>query len=44
MTSKEFPAIPDMQLNMVDVRDVAYAHVKALTTDKPNERYILLER
>jgi nucleoside-diphosphate-sugar epimerase len=34
--------IPDMQMSLVDVRDVADAHVKALTTEHFNERYILV--
>lgn len=38
---RKFPAYVDTGLNLVDVRAVARAHVKALSTGRPGERYIL---
>jgi dihydroflavonol-4-reductase len=37
----KFPAYMDTGLNIVDVTEVARAHVDALTKGKPGERYIL---
>jgi dihydroflavonol-4-reductase len=37
----DFPAYVDTGLNLVDVREVARAHVAALESGKPGERYIL---
>src|SRR3954469_9890956 len=37
----KFPAYVETGLNLVDVRDVAYAHVTAFEKAKPGERYIL---
>ena len=33
--------IPDMHIEWVDIRDVADAHIKALTVDAPSGRFIL---
>ncbi len=41
---REVPAIPDISLAMVDVRDVASAHVRALTTpEAAGKRFICAE-
>jgi dihydroflavonol-4-reductase len=37
----KFPAYMDTGLNLVDVAEVAHAHVAALTKGKPGHRYIL---
>jgi dihydroflavonol-4-reductase len=37
----KFPAYMDTGLNLVDVAEVARAHVAALTLGKPGDRYIL---
>jgi dihydroflavonol-4-reductase len=37
----KFPAYVDTGLNLVDVAEVALAHVSALTKGKPGDRYIL---
>jgi dihydroflavonol-4-reductase len=37
----KFPAYVDTGLNLVDVAEVAHAHVSALTKGKPGDRYIL---
>jgi dihydroflavonol-4-reductase len=37
----DFPAYVDTGLNLVDIREVARAHVAALERGKPGERYIL---
>jgi dihydroflavonol-4-reductase len=39
--NRKFPAYMDTGLNLVDVSEVARAHVVALTTGKPGRRYIL---
>ena len=39
--NKRFPAYMDTGLNLVDVREVARAHVAALDRGTPGERYIL---
>lgn len=39
--SGKFPAIPDLRLCVVDVRDVAEAHVLALETESASGRHIL---
>jgi dihydroflavonol-4-reductase len=39
--NKKFPAYMDTGLNLVDVAEVARAHVLALTKGKPGRRYIL---
>ena len=39
--NRKFPAYVDTGLNLVDVREVARAHVVALTTGTPGRRYIL---
>ena len=39
--NRKFPAYVDTGLNLVDVREVARAHVLALTTGMPGRRYIL---
>ncbi|GGH12284.1 hopanoid-associated sugar epimerase [Silvibacterium dinghuense] len=39
--NKKFPAYVDTGLNLVDVREVARAHVAALEKGRPGERYIL---
>ncbi len=39
--NRNFPAYLDTGLNLVDVREVARAHVAALTKGRPGERYIL---
>ena len=39
--NKKFPAYVDTGLNLVDVGEVARAHVLALTKGKPGRRYIL---
>jgi dihydroflavonol-4-reductase len=39
--NRKFPAYMDTGLNLVDVTEVARAHVVALTTGKPGRRYIL---
>ncbi|MFT4111452.1 hopanoid-associated sugar epimerase [Silvibacterium sp.] len=39
--NKKFPAYVDTGLNLVDVREVAKAHVAALEVGRPGERYIL---
>jgi dihydroflavonol-4-reductase len=40
----DIPAIPDISLSMVDVRDVASAHVSALTTpEAAGQRFICVE-
>ena len=39
--NRKFPAYVDTGLNLVDVAEVARAHVLALTTGKPGRRYIL---
>mmetsp|Transcript_50384 Transcript_50384/g.140983 ORF Transcript_50384/g.140983 Transcript_50384/m.140983 type:complete len:351 (+) Transcript_50384:72-1124(+) len=37
----EMPAVPNIELNVVDVRDVASAHVSALAADGAEGRYIM---
>jgi dihydroflavonol-4-reductase len=39
--NRKFPAYVDTGLNLVDVAEVARAHVAALTVGKPGRRYIL---
>jgi dihydroflavonol-4-reductase len=39
--NRKFPAYVDTGLNLVDVAEVAHAHVLALTTGQPGRRYIL---
>jgi dihydroflavonol-4-reductase len=39
--NRKFPAYVDTGLNLVDVFEVAHAHVAALTKGKPGRRYIL---
>ncbi len=39
--NRNFPAYLDTGLNLVDVSEVARAHVAALTSGRPGERYIL---
>jgi len=39
--NSKFPAYVDTGLNLVDVREVARAHVSALTKGQPGHRYIL---
>lgn len=39
--NRKFPAYVDTGLNLVDVHEVARAHVAAVGTAKPGERYIL---
>lgn len=39
--NRKFPAYMDTGLNLVDVAEVARAHVAALTLGKPGQRYIL---
>jgi dihydroflavonol-4-reductase len=39
--NRKFPAYVDTGLNLVDVNEVARAHVLALTNGKPGRRYIL---
>lgn len=34
LLQKSIPGVPRLQINIVDVRDVARAHVLALTSDK----------
>uniref|UniRef100_A0A914XGW9 NAD-dependent epimerase/dehydratase domain-containing protein n=1 Tax=Plectus sambesii TaxID=2011161 RepID=A0A914XGW9_9BILA len=40
--NREMPAVPRLQLALVDVRDVAKAHVLAMTEERSNGRRILL--
>jgi dihydroflavonol-4-reductase len=40
MLRGKMPAVPRLSLNVVDVRDVAEAHVRALEVDGPAERYL----
>jgi nucleoside-diphosphate-sugar epimerase len=35
-----FPGVPDLHFGVVDVRDVAKAHVRAMEVERPAERYI----
>lgn len=39
--SRENPGVPKLMLNVVDVRDVAEAHVRALTAEAPPARCLL---
>jgi dihydroflavonol-4-reductase len=39
--SRENPGVPKLMLNVVDVRDVAEAHVRALTAEDPPPRCLL---
>lgn len=39
----KYPGLPDVYMAYVDVRDVAIAHLKAITNSFPNGRYILAE-
>ena len=40
LLDRKFPACPDLYFNVVDVRDVARAHVNALEIERPARRYI----
>jgi nucleoside-diphosphate-sugar epimerase len=40
LMDRSFPACPDLYFNVVDVRDVARAHVNALEVNNPSRRYI----
>ena len=42
MTGK-FPGLPNIFLPMVDVRDVAEAHLRAITMNPPVGRYLCTE-
>lgn len=35
------PGVPDLHFGVVDVRDVARAHVRSLEVERPSERYVL---
>ncbi len=35
-----FPGVPDLHFGVVDVRDVALAHVRAMEVERPSERYV----
>lgn len=40
--NNEMPAVPALQLALVDVRDVAKAHISAMTNEKSNGERILI--
>ena len=43
MMTGGYPGIPDVYMSIVDVRDVADAHVIGVTTSSVNERFLLAE-
>jgi len=36
----KWPAVPDLHFQVIDVRDLAVAHVNAMEVDAPHERYL----
>lgn len=43
MMRGKYPGLPNIYVPMVDVRDVAEAHVRAITLNPPAGRYLLAE-
>jgi nucleoside-diphosphate-sugar epimerase len=43
MLRGKYPGLPNMYLPIVDVRNVAEAHLRAITLSPPTGRYILSE-
>jgi dihydroflavonol-4-reductase len=39
----KYPGMPDIYLPIVDVRDVADAHLRAITMESPTGRYIMAD-
>lgn len=39
----KYPGLPDVYIPLVDVRDVAEAHLRAITMNPPSGRYITAE-
>jgi nucleoside-diphosphate-sugar epimerase len=40
---RKYPALPNIYMQIVDVRDVAEAHLRAITMSNTKGRYILAE-
>lgn len=39
----KYPGMPEVYMSLVDVRDVALAHLNAIILNPPSGRYILAE-